>query len=185
MKRLFAAAAVAGVVWLAPMGAQATKKPPTTTPTTTSTTTSSTTTSTTTSTTVVEPSTTHPSTIPTVPETTVPVTETTLQCPDPDNWYPQNYGKDAPCGPTDPCIDIDPDTGMGTTLWHIVPCGTPVTTVAAAPPDPGTSSPSPAATVGSPPVLPATGGETGWIALAGLVTFLTGVSVVSAARRSS
>jgi LPXTG-motif cell wall-anchored protein len=46
-------------------------------------------------------------------------------------------------------------------------------------------SPSPAVTVVSPPVLPATGGETGWIVLAAVVTLLTGVSVVSAARRSS
>jgi LPXTG-motif cell wall-anchored protein len=166
VKRLFAAVTVAGVVWLAPMGAEATKQPTTTTSTT----------STTTSTTVVEPSTTQPSTTPTVPGAAV-------RCPDPANPYPQNYGKDAPCGPTDPCIDIDPATGMGTTLWTIQRCGTPVTTVA--PTAPATSSPSPAVTSVSPPVLPATGGETGWIALAALVTLLTGISVVAAARRSS
>ena len=44
------------------------------------------------------------------------------------------------------------------------------------------STTAPATTI--PQELPDTGGETGWIALAALVTLLTGVSVVSAARRS-
>ena len=35
-----------------------------------------------------------------------------------------------------------------------------------------------------PPSLPATGGETGWIALAAVVTLLTGISLVGTVRRS-
>jgi hypothetical protein len=111
------------------------------------------------------PETTVPDT--TVPDTTVPETTTTVAyCP--PGEVRQNYGQDAPCGPTDPCVGIDPETGLGSTLWTFQTCGTPVatttTTVAAAEP---------------PPTLPATGGETGWIALTGTVMILTGISLVS------
>jgi hypothetical protein len=171
VKRLFAAVAVAGVVWLTPMSAEATKKPPTTTTSTTSTSTTSTTTSTT-----VPPTTTPPTW--TVPEgcvagefdivcTTVPPETTTPSTPPPAGCvpgeYPQGPTGDEPCGPTDLC------SGDGKTRnWSLLPCDTTTTTV-----------------VGPPPVLPATGGETGWIALGALVTLLTGVSIVGTVRRSS
>ena len=121
-----------------------------------------------TTTTSTVPETTVPPT--TVPETTttIPVRPTTTVPGCPPGEVRQNYGQDAPCGPTDPCVGIDSETGLGSTLWTFQTCGTPVatttTTVAVAEP---------------PPTLPATGGETGWIALTGTVMILTGISLVS------
>jgi hypothetical protein len=149
--RFAAAVAVAGVVWLAPMGAQATTVPPATTP----------------------PTWTVPegcvvgefdvvcTTVP--PETTTPTTLPPAGCV--PGEYPQGPTGDEPCGPTDLC------SGDGHTRnWSMQPCDTTSTTLPAS--------------IGSPPVLPATGGETGWIAVVALVTLLTGVSVVGTVRRS-
>lgn len=120
------------------------------------------------------PETTVPET--TVPETTIPETTTTVaHCPDPDNYYPQNYGKDAPCGPTDPCVGINPDTGLGTTLWTIQPCGTPVETT--------TTSTATTTTVAATeaPTLPATGASPEVAIVAG-VMLLAGVLLTKVAR---
>lgn len=76
--------------------------------------------------------------------------------------FPQGPTGDEPCGPIDLC------SGDGLTRnWSLLPCDTtPVTetTVAVAEPV---------------PTLPATGGETGWLALTGTVMILTGISLVS------
>lgn len=72
--------------------------------------------------------------------------------------YRQSYAPDAPCGPTDPCLE------EGTTLWQLAPCG-PSTTVAAGG---GT--------------IPATGGDELALALCALGFVLVGVSVLLARR---
>jgi LPXTG-motif cell wall-anchored protein len=181
VSRLAVAVAMAGVAWLAPMGAQATKS--TTTTTTTSTTTTSTT----------LPPTTVPETT-TVPESTVVVPDGCVIgdfgpiCPGPSTTTTLAPWQVEGLTPTDVCIQhitsgptLQPgefeyaasfSDSTGTTQRLILPCRP-------------TSSPSPAVTVVSPPVLPATGGETGWIALVALVTLLTGISVVATVRRSS
>jgi LPXTG-motif cell wall-anchored protein len=97
------------------------------------------------------------------PETTTATTLPPAGCA--PGEYPQGPTGDEPCGPTDLC------SGDGQTRnWTYTPCDT-------------TSLVGPATSV-SPPALPATGGETGWIALVALVTLLTGVSVVGTVRRS-
>jgi LPXTG-motif cell wall-anchored protein len=166
MKRLIAAVAVAGVVWYAPMGVHADDAPPSTWEIPDGC--------------VVgemdvvceEPAPTDPE-----PPTIAPSTTTTLA-----PWQVEGLT------PTDVCIQhitggptLQPGEfeyadsladSTGTTQRLILPCRP-------------TSSPSPAVMVVSPPVLPATGGETGWIALVALVTLLTGVSIVGTVRRSS
>lgn len=94
----------------------------------------------------------------------------------PEGQYPQSYADDAPCGPIDPCVGINPDTGLGTTLWGIQECGTPVTTTAAV----VTTSPAPPA----PQSLPETGAET-WVMaiIAGLLS-MAGFGAVRLARRT-
>lgn len=79
--------------------------------------------------------------------------------------YPQGPTGDEPCGPTDLC------SGDGvTTNWTLQPC---------AGLDAPTTGSSSTVAVAEPPTLPATGGETGWIALTGTVMILTGISLVS------
>lgn len=107
------------------------------------------------------------------PVTTVPPTTVPDGCP--PGEYPQSYDDDAPCGPVDPCVGIDAETGMGTTLWGIQPCGTPVETT---PPTVPPTTPS----VGT-PSLPETGGET-WV-MAAIAGFLVaaGFGATRLARR--
>jgi LPXTG-motif cell wall-anchored protein len=148
-----------------------------------------TTTSTTTTTTVPE-TTVPPTTVSecdfgvcgTVPETTTPVT-TAPECNSgvcgtvPEATVPVEWGSPAL---TDVCLQhitggptLQPgeyvyvdsvDKATGTTERFV-----------------GLCAPVPTA----PPTLPATGGETGWIALVALVMLLTGVSVVATVRRAS
>lgn len=123
-------------------------------------------------TTTTPPETAEPPSTTTPPTTTLPP-EVVEQCPDPANPYPQNYGTDAPCGPTDPCVAIDPDTGMGTTLWHVVPCGTPIE-------QPPTEQPP--ATPATPGELPSTGSEVTLAAIAAAV-LAAGLGIVRLSRR--
>jgi LPXTG-motif cell wall-anchored protein len=98
----------------------------------------------------------------TPPETTTPETTTTVVVGCVPGEFPQGPTGNEPCGPTDLC------SGDGATRnWSLLPCDTipaTETTVAVAEPV---------------PTLPATGGETGWIALVGTVMILTGISLVS------
>jgi LPXTG-motif cell wall-anchored protein len=131
--------------------------------------------------TTVEPEDTVDETVPeTVPETTAPeetVPETTSEyygptpsCPEIDGvfQYPQSYDTDAPCGPEDPCVGIDPATGQGTTLWMLQPCSVdvPTSTVAVA--------------VGQ--ELPQTGASTIFFVIGALVLFI-GITMTVTARR--
>lgn len=135
-----------------------------------------TTTEATTTTTVAETTTT------TVAETTTTTGETTTTtpeiCPDIDgiNQYPQDYSADPECGPVDPCVGINPDTGLGTTLWGVQECGTPTTTATVA-----TTAPP----AGTDQQLPATGLEGGFLTAAIIVTALgSGIAgVAKLARR--
>ena len=135
----------------------------------------------TTTTTTVPPTTTVPETTTTVPETTVPATTTTevtttttevVQCPDVNgvHQYPQSYADDAACGPIDPCVGINPDTGLGTTLWTIQQCGTPIATTTTT------------VAVTEPPTLPATGAASPEIAVVATVALLVGVLLTKVAR---
>jgi hypothetical protein len=162
------------------------------------------TTTTSTTTTTVPETTVPPTTIPetgvTVPDTTVPdictggipcetvppgVPDTTtpsdictgsIPCDPPatiqtgcaPGEFPQGPTGDEPCGPTDLC------SGDGVTRnWSLQPCADLEHT---------TGATTTVATVEAPPMLPATGGETGWIALTGTVMILVGISLVSAVK---
>jgi LPXTG-motif cell wall-anchored protein len=196
MKRVTFALIVAGVVWYAPT-AHATWQPHDTTSTTTTTTTEP-------STTV--PETTVPETVPTIPngcgegfEMPCPpigsqceVFEMDIVCTTPPETIPETTPLEttAPtptvggsAALTDVCLQhitggptLQPGEyvyvetwaeATGTTEKFVGLCAPTTTTAAVA------------------PSLPATGGETGWIALVALVTLLTGISVVGTVRRSS
>jgi LPXTG-motif cell wall-anchored protein len=112
------------------------------------------------------------------PETTLETPDTTdvfygptPSCPDVDGvpQYPQSYYTDAPCGPVDPCVGIDPETGQGTTLWMIQPCSVDIPTSAAA--------------VATPTELPQTGASEIFFIIGALVLF-AGITLTVASRRS-
>lgn len=115
---------------------------------------------------------------------TVPEEETTTtlppRCP-PEARFPQSYEPNAPCGPIDPCVGVDPVTGKGTTLWHVAPCEVPphhCYPVRPCVPDIVYEAPG-----GGAKTLPDTGNETWAFAIAGLAAVSLGGVARRVARR--